>query len=128
MKGRKAIPTNLKIARGTRNSRINLDEPILPVAGFDPPGYLDGEALEFWKEHIGPLVLAGVVLVSDRHAFGLLCASYAAWRDEPNRDTIAEYRRMLAEFGMTPASRAKVRAEIRPKDSLADFLGKKKDG
>lgn len=127
MKGRKPLPTAVKIAKGTeRKSRINGDEPQYPVSSLEPPGYLAGEALEFWSEHAKTLIDAGTLRASDRHAFGLLCESYAAWRAEPTRDTIAEYRRMLGEFGMTPASRTKVRVESKPQDSLSEFLGKKK--
>jgi phage terminase small subunit len=127
MKGRKPLPTAVKLAKGTeRKSRINGNEPSLPKMPLEPPGYLSGDALAFWSEHAKALIDAGVLRVSDRHAFGLLCESFAAWRAEPTRDTIAEFRRMLSEFGMTPAARTKVKVESKPKDALTEFLGKKK--
>jgi phage terminase small subunit len=126
MKGRKPLPTAVKIAKGTEKRYINGNEPSLKAMGLEPPRYLSGDALEFWKEHAKPLIVAGVVMASDRHSFALLCESFAAWRAEPNQANVAEFRRMLNEFGMTPASRSKVRVEAKPQDSLGDFLSKKK--
>ena len=124
-KGRKPLPTAIKIAKGTDRRRINQAEPSLAPMSLEPPGYVAGDALEFWNEHCGPMVEAGVLRASDRHSFALLCEAYASWRSEPTRDTISEYRRMLGEFGMTPCSRTKVQVASKPKDALGDFLASK---
>ncbi len=45
MAGRKPIPTNLKLIRGTaRPHRMNKDEPAPPVCAPEPPAHLDDRA------------------------------------------------------------------------------------
>ena len=136
MRGRKPTPTNLRLIRGTdRPDRMNPDEPVVPVTVPDPPDHLtDDEKAVFLTR---AKMLAGMRVMSDVDVDALAMYAVSFCRmvradkkvheqgevllspknypiQNPNlaiankaRD---ECRRLLAEFGMTPSSRTKVRS------------------
>jgi P27 family predicted phage terminase small subunit len=103
-----------------------------------------------WDRIVPGLVESGVVVELDGDALALYCETTSrarqAW-DEVMKDGLtvtsitgvqrphpaaaiahrADQLRLqlMAEFGLTPSSRAHVKADATPRDALADFLGRK---
>jgi len=129
MRGRKPMPTSLKLLRGGPPSAAPRGEPQFAPSAVDPPGCLKGEALRHWRE-LAPLLLrAGLLTEGDRPALEMLCEEYGRIRRSRrpiNADKARErYRRWLVEFGMTPSSRTRVRAAAIPQvNELDAFLSK----
>lgn len=136
-KGRKPVPTNLKLLRGNPGRRpINKNEPTYLDGDLDCPSELAGdkykEAREEWARVAPQLVGAGVYKKIDRTALVTYCQIYQRHTDaEANlkktglivsqngqyfrnpylrvvEDSIALLRSFLADFGMTPASRTRL--------------------
>lgn len=126
-RGTKPAPTSLKVMKGTQPCRVNRNEPEAPAGTPEPPAYLDAEGLAFWAEVAPLLVAMRVLTTADRHSLGLLCDSYSRWRkdgdDHKRRD---EYRKLLAEFGLSPSSRSGLKVEpAKPRDKLAELMARK---
>lgn len=123
-RGPKPKPTALKILEGAQKCRINFDEPQYAPGSIEPPDWLAGLALDHWRE-LAPVLGAGRVLsAADRTALALLCVLYQRWRTDPDdRKATDQYVRLCLEFGMTPASRSRIKAPPeKPKDDLGEFL------
>ncbi len=73
--GRPPQPTALKLAKGERRpSRVNYDEPQLPIArGTDPPEGLTGAGLREWLRICSQLVAAEVLRDPDLPAMEDYC-------------------------------------------------------
>ena len=137
MKGRKPKPTRLKILQGNPGGRPLNDaepEPNIPDEFPMAPDYLNDAAKEEWNR-IGPeLYGIGLLTSLDIPAFELYCNAYAryinAFNEVEKHGMIVHapsgypvqnpylsiinkaYDQMkiyLAEFGMTPASRTRVK-------------------
>lgn len=137
MKGRKPIPSNLKLVTGSRirKDRTNDDEPILPVKVPPAPTYLTvDETTEF--NRVGRLLAAMRVMTeADVDMLALYAKNFIIARDTaqtigeqgylfqaPNGMPMphplmsiknkAEDRclKILAEFGMSPSSRTRVKS------------------
>lgn len=137
MAGRKPIPDALKVIRSPtpRKDRMNPDKPeysdLLQV-----PQHFDKERKEAWFEIVPQLIEVGVAQTVDVQALEMLCEKWVEWRgaqDKLNSTGLVtkapsgypmmnpyytitiqlgkEIRSLLSEFGMTPASRQKIRAE-----------------
>jgi len=115
-------------------------EPQLPKGIGDPPDWLDAFALEEWRRVVPDLESAGVTSRVESTALAAYCqavsrlrkAEAEIFRDgitmmterglvkHPSvgiaKDAMAIIRALAAEFGMTPASRSKVKAEPRKED------------
>ena len=126
-RGCKPKPTALKLLAGVQPCRVNGAEPQGPAGIPTPPDYVSGEGLELWGELAPMLARMGVLTLADRHALALLCDSFTRWREFPeNVARRSEWRRLLAEFGLTPSSRSSIKVPpAAPADPLADFLKKK---
>lgn len=126
--GRKATPPGLKLIQGTtRKDR----EPPKDVPQFevvrefpDPPDYLDVEGARVWKE-LGPqLVTAGVLQVVDLYALGQLCYGVQRFIKkarvgmEVSASEDNALKALFSEFGMTPAARRRVAANLLDPDSV----------
>ncbi|ANW50101.1 phage terminase small subunit P27 family [Burkholderia pseudomallei] len=135
MRGRKPTPTQLKIVRANPGKRpLNAHEP-KPVCANpeEVPEWLSAEAREHWPTIAKQLADAGVLSVLDRAALAQYCEAFAIWRQAYEKVlkfglivkaqsgfpvqspflSIANVQsermlRILAEFGMTPASRSRV--------------------
>jgi P27 family predicted phage terminase small subunit len=140
-----------------RKDRENPDEPVLPPGMPDPPAFLAGRALEVWADYGRRLLDDLRVLSEAHWAaLAMLSAELAAYerataviaREGQTYETTARNgekvirprpevaiaakafehaRRMLLEFGLTPASAGKVHARKRAgakKDKDAAFFGK----
>jgi phage terminase small subunit len=129
MKGRKPLPTAVKIVKQVRSHRINYLEPKLPEeVDLSPPDYFDdcpfGYARIHWEAVVPALAKAGLVTVVDRPALEALCLNYAIWREDPhNTKAFGEWRKIAQEFGMTPSSRSRIKVTGPQADELDLFLG-----
>ena len=135
-RGAKPVPTRLKVLRGTdRPDRRNPDEPVVKPAIPPCPPHLGAEAKREWRRASKRLAAVGLLTEIDRAAFALYCDSYGRWVEatqavqtyglmvkSPNgfpmqspylavaNKAAEQMRLLLGEFGMTPASRARVHA------------------
>lgn len=81
MKGRKALPTNLKVIRGTAQPcRMNDKEPKPEKARRPPPPKtLSDSAKKHWRIISKELEACGVLTLVDKDALGIYCELYAQW-------------------------------------------------
>lgn len=146
--GRPPKPTHLKALAGTlQPSRTNAHEPMPTVLLPIPPDWLSDRARHYWGEIGAVLLSMKVCTVADGPALQLLTESLAEWAEarqavqtrgltydtttvsggimrRPNPEVAIAadaWRRalaMLSQFGLTPATRAKVSAQ--PEDDADD--------
>jgi P27 family predicted phage terminase small subunit len=115
-----------------------------------PPDGLDPGGRKAWDRVVPVLAEMGILCEVDAEALALYChttsVSERAWGavakegltitsitgvERPHPAATIAHRadqlrlQIMAEFGMTPSSRSRVRVESQPRDALADFLGKK---
>lgn len=146
-RGRKPLPTNLKILSGVRDSRINSCEPEPPKGRPDRPEFLDDIALAEWDRIVPILEAMGVLTKADGQALEMYCGSYSLWKQAFDaikvrglsieteygiknnpaiavaRESSETCRRILIDFGCTPSSRSKVKSADGPKgDTLDSFF------
>lgn len=141
MKGRKPVPSALKLLRGNPGKRaLPENEPVAPAGEALPPEWLGKYGLAHWREIAPMLQSARVLTVMDAQALGDMCLAYQKWREAMDTEArhgaytkaqsgfpilapwVTEgekqrgiWRRMMAEFGMTPSSRSRVTATAAPK-------------
>ena len=136
MRGRKPEPTVLKVLRGNPHQhRLNRAEPKPPPADLTPPAWLDAAAADEWTRLAPRLAQLGLLTTIDEHALATYCQIWVRWKDAQvqiaNRGMvidgmispyltisdrcITQLRHFLIEFGMTPSSRARVKADPGPK-------------
>ena len=152
--GRKPIPMVLHIANGNPSKKTLADlhspeMPFDPACPIPPDEILhDPDALAEWNRIVPDLFSVGLIRKIDCSALTMYCLAYADWivgvramaRGRLIRNKRGEiivnpamkivdhaYTRMknfLAEFGMTPSSRVRLRGEKAPKktDPLDDEL------
>ncbi len=162
MKGRKPLPTNLKVIQGTAQPcRMNHKEPKPDNRKVTAPKNLSDEARKHWKTVVKNL--GTVITVMDQDALALYCELYAQWVDAGNMikkkgmviadpryagkktddgKTITvpvmspyfrasmkladQMKQMLCEFGMTPSSRTRIRADNPTAEDEFDAWQKKR--
>jgi P27 family predicted phage terminase small subunit len=139
MKGRKPVPSVLKILRGNPGKkRISTREPVPPVSQPKRPEYLEGLAAEAWDVLAPYLVALGVLTKGDAMALEMACQAYARWRTaegevatlgavikSPNSNypilnphlSVAnaaqkQLQGLLVEFGLTPSSRSRIKLPL----------------
>jgi P27 family predicted phage terminase small subunit len=151
MRGRKPIPTKLKLLRGNPGKRaLNKCEPQPDLKIPDCPDHLDAEAKVEWARMCKVLFAQGLLTDMDRAALAAYCQDWSRWvRAErmvlatgevlkgdnglyqnpylavANRAQL-DMRNLLVEFGMTPSSRT--RLQITPQteeDPFERFLREK---
>ena len=152
--GRPSKPTHFKALAGTlQPSRTNAHEPTPAVLLPTPPDWLSGKARQYWGEIGAVLLNMKVCTVADGPALQLLTEALAEWAEarqavqargltydtttvsggimrRPNPEVAIAadaWRRalaMLSQFGLTPATRAKVSAqpEDNPNDPWAQMI------
>ena len=157
MRGKTPTPTTLKIMRGNPGQRpLNLDEPWSPLLKRMPPapGFLDDEGKRVWSAEGRRFIKAGLLTALDLTMFGTWCIWYSK-RDIASRAVnqsglvvkaggvgnpyINPYMNVISmcskgmhqikiEFGLSPASRSKVRS-LNPaqRDLFTDFLDGEED-
>lgn len=150
MRGRKPIPTRLKLLSGNPGKRPIQAEPT-PAPGPLPeaPAFLDPYGLEEWTRLAFGLHGLGLLSDLDVAVLAAYCTAYSLWRQgveelvRRSGDTLlrgvgggvaanAELTRIVrqqgelmlrfaSEFGLTPAARARLRIE--PKKPGGKFHG-----
>lgn len=133
-------PTALKVVQGVPGHRRLPENEPQPPKGVRMPKYLSKAAAQHWGTVVAQLEPLGVLTVVDDVALAMYCEQFALWRaatDAIARDglvTISRHGvpkysphvgiaasahdrmlRMLTEFGMTPASRPRLRTGVDPK-------------
>lgn len=81
MRGRKPLPSQLKVVTGNRGRRpINEKEP-KPTKGIpDCPSFLTPTAKVAYREISEDLNRMGILTLADKKALELLCDAYSEWR------------------------------------------------
>lgn len=81
MKGRKQLPTNLKVIRGTAQPcRVNENEPKPEKVKHSlPPKTLSDAAKKHWRVISKELEACGVLTRVDKDALAVYCELYAQW-------------------------------------------------
>lgn len=151
-RGRPPLPTAVKEAQGTlEKSRVNNDEARFAIPEVFPkaPLILNAPGKKLWRE-LGPrLKEAGLYSDGDYTALELLCAAYGDWIEARKSIKVTGtviytitgsayqhplvgiantnwkmIKEMLAQFGLTPAERSRVKAlsPIERASSLAESL------
>lgn len=137
MRGRKPLPRNLKLVTGAvRKDRDNPDEPILEVKIPDPPAHLTDTERDVFVNMAGKLARMRVMTEADADALGFYAERWCTWLEakeniaqtglltrSPNgfpmpnpyvsimNKAQADCMKILIEFGMTPSSRTRVKAQ-----------------
>jgi len=159
--GRKQTPTALKILKGNPGHRpINKNEPKFPASTPTPPAILGREGKREWRRIHKLFSAVGLITEADRTALALYCQAFEKWweaarhlKEEGSiikapsgypiinpwesieKNAKAEMRSLISEFGMTPASRSKLKPieevpkttpSATKKDSFSDFQKRKK--
>jgi P27 family predicted phage terminase small subunit len=139
MRGRKPVPTALKILRGNPGQRpLNLNEPQPEALEAKVPPELaaldDKEARKEWRRTIVPAIERRQITAADRAVALAHCLLWAEWRrlaleaavsptviiGEDNRphsnplrrmahQTLEKLLRVDVELGLTPSSRSRVK-------------------
>ena len=134
--GRRPKPAEVKRAAGNPGKRKLPPpdpSPVLEVAS--PPSWLSDGARRSWLELAPELVAKRILARSDLAAFAALCVVHARWRDAEEKLTASgimvkasarsrarmpspwlaianrafdQYRKLVVEFGSTPAARSRV--------------------
>lgn len=149
MRGRKPVPTQLKILRGNPGCRpLPTNEPkprrVLPR----PPKHLNERARRIWRSTAKELYVAGLLTTIDVHHLATYCSTYAEQleAEENVKKTgmviktlngnfiqnpylgivhrcIDILNKMRADFGMTPSARARIKVDPdKEDDSFSDRL------
>ena len=144
-KGRKPLPTALKVLEGDRGKGrrpINKDEPTPPQNNIKCPDWLMPEAKKEWKRLAPSLIAMGILTDHDMEAFAGYCQAYARWKEAeefitqhgtivrtpsgywqqvPQVSIAQTYlkvmNRFAEQFGLTPASRSRIVADIANRDN-----------
>ena len=121
-RGRKAIPTKMKRARGTlRHGRSNSGEPIPPHRP-KPPVPLNGRPLALWRRFI---TTAWWLTGHDAPKAWLWCHLHAEAERDPAAFTAAklsQLRSLGSELGMDPAARQRMPGEKPAKKTPGEEL------
>lgn len=135
-RGRKPVAPALKVLRGTNQPcRDRPDAPEFDlVEKFpDPPQHLNVDGADMWYDLGRQLVNAKVLQTTDLYSLEQLCFTWQQFRKRAKADmesTAAEttaLKALFSEFGLNPASRAKLKAGgDGPKDNKFSGNGKKK--
>lgn len=139
-----------KLAGNPGKRRLNATEPHPPVPAGTPyaPRFLNAEASAEWRRLVGILIDLGLYTEVDRAALAMYCQAWGRWvvaekavakdgeilkSDEGGQyqnpwryaanKAQDQMRKMLAEFGLTPSSRARLSAPAAPDEpTLAEQL------
>lgn len=142
MQGRKPKPTAIKILAGNPGKRaLNHAEPKPRVVLPRPPEHLSDEEKAKWKLTVKELYPLGLITTIDKDALAMYCVIFVRWlkaekmvREKgeiiktaagniiqnpylsiANR-ALEQLNKLGAEFGMTPSSRSRVKADMADPD------------
>jgi P27 family predicted phage terminase small subunit len=142
MQGRKPKPTAIKLLEGNPGKRaLNHAEPKPRVVLPRPPEHLSDEEKVQWKLKVKELYPLGLITTIDTDALAMYCVIFVRWlkaekmvREKgeiiktaagniiqnpylsiANR-ALEQLNKLGAEFGMTPSSRSRVKADLADPD------------
>jgi P27 family predicted phage terminase small subunit len=144
MRGRKSIPTTLKILNGNPGKHALPDAEPEPEKGIGrAPSWMDDEAKRCW-DRVRETAAPGLLTKDNWQPLVGLCVNWAAFvksakalqtadiADDPVTyrrlsasvtDHFDKYMKVCVEFGFTPSSRTRVHlGKQAKKDDLEDFL------
>lgn len=148
-KGRKPKPQSLKKLAGNPGKRKpKHTEPEPPAGVPDPPDHLDADALAEWQRMAPELEKLGLLSRLDLAAFAGYCMAWSRWVQAERslkehgpivkspsgypiqnpylsvaNTALKHLRGFLAEFGLSPSSRARVKpTEVKEEDPLDSVL------
>jgi P27 family predicted phage terminase small subunit len=145
MRGRKPMPTALKLIKGMRRG-VNLDEPKVPPGRPECPGHLSAAARKEFARLVELLEPARILTPLDGEALALYCSHFDRWQlaerkihrfgillETPHGKksnpmvrvadaAMVQMLKLLGEFGLTPASRSKLHAIPPTTAPLEGFL------
>jgi P27 family predicted phage terminase small subunit len=147
--GHNRKPTALRLIQGNPGKRPLATPPQVPAKMPQCPRHLHGAARAEWKRLAPQLFEAGLLTELDVTALAALCSTWALWTEAKERlesegltvsvrggavrpspwIAIAsraqrDMQLLQAEFGLTPASRSRVKVEPPPRrDPFDDLLG-----
>jgi P27 family predicted phage terminase small subunit len=151
-RGRKPVPTQLKIVRGNPGKKaLPKGEPRPDASMPTPPDFLGEVALRMWQYQAPLLHTAGILTAVDGPTLAVYCQAFERWAlaeqriaaegmtvASPNGYEIAHpcvsiakaawdaMRQFGTELGLSPAARPKLsKGETRPDDPLEVFIQKK---
>ena len=80
MRGRKPVPTQLKLVKGNPGKRaLPEHEPKIDLAEPTPPPFLNDDAKVEWGRVCSLLYRVGLMTEADRAALGAYCQAYGVW-------------------------------------------------
>lgn len=147
MRGRRPVPAEIHAVRGNPGKRGRpKGSTKLPAGMPECPEHLSESAKREWFRIAPDLHAAGVLTRLDRAALAGYCAAFARWHEAEDQlaasgglvvkapsgypmqnpylaisnRALEDIRKFAAEFGMTPASRTRVRPDDTPPDDPAD--------
>ena len=151
-RGRKPLPTALKKLEGDRGKGrrpINENEPKPPMGAIKCPSWLMPEAKKEWKRLAPSLEAMGLLTIWDIDSFSAYCQAYARWREAEEfitqhgsifktpsgyvqqvpqvsiaQQNLKIMQSFCSEFGLTPASRARLYAQNGDKADSDDPMEK----
>lgn len=133
MRGRKPIPNGILKLRGSK--RVKKNEVVVPHSIPDCPAELDDIARSEWNRIISRLDGLGLMTQLDSVALEMYCSAYSRWKRADakayNQEVIVtrsgnsiqnpylgianraydQLKAIIVEFGLTPSSRTRVKAE-----------------
>ena len=134
MKGRKPVPTNIKLLKGTWRADRAVNEACPNSYSGYIPANLKGEAAAFWKRYAPKLKQIGLLTDLDVPMFAGLCDARAYFlqfrelsKTDPRFDRLAgrwfnTYLKLISEFGLTPLSRQRISLPDTDNDGFSEFL------
>jgi len=144
--GRKPKATYLKVLEGNPGKRpLNKNEPKPRPAVPYCPSHLSKEAKKEWHRIVPELAAVGLITRIDRAALAMYCEAWGRWLEAEEalrkygvmvkspsgfpmqspylavaNKSMEQMRGLLTEFGMSPASRARISVQ-EPSDADAEF-------
>jgi P27 family predicted phage terminase small subunit len=142
------LPTKMKLLKGIRPDRINHSEPQpLPIK-LEPPRHVIKEARKEWYRIVPMLDRMGVLGNVDTAALVVYCNTWARYMAVESlirkggmitssekgvgiyvipyirisNECVRIMYRLLTEFGATPSSRSRIKADQQREDEIDEFL------
>ena len=153
MRGRKPLPSKLKLVQGNRGKRAaNKSEPKVKREIPPCPSHIIGEARKEWRRMSCQLHALGLMATIDKAQLAIYCQAWKTWveaqenvekfgmivispnsgyqQQSPYLSIANQAMRMLqsalVEFGMSPSSRSRIHVDLEDKkDELEDILNAK---
>ena len=147
-RGRKPLPTALKILEGDRGKGrrpLNENEPRPPKGVIKCPSWLVPEAKKEWKRLAPSLEAMGLLTIWDIDSFSAYCQAYARWREAEQfitqhgsifktpsgyvqqvpqvsiaQQNLKIMQSLAGEFGLFPATRSRIIAAGGMSDKTSD--------